>query len=189
MEQTTEEIYKDAFNALPKIVQDAINSSDLTGKMRKLAEKHKLHLDKWSILEDEITFALFGITPPENLVGSIQKELGISMEEAIAINNDAVEIIFEPIRLQLQEVATSRAAERTVTVPVDQQKMLAEMGESLPTGARAEVQNSKTVFQIIQERAEKKVDTTGTAPTSNNAGDSTAERHTVKEDMYRELPV
>lgn len=188
MEQTTDEVYKDAFNALPKIVQDAINSSDLTGKMRKLAEKHKLHLDKWSILEDEITFALFGITPPENLVGNIQKELGISMEEAIAINNDAVEIIFEPIRLQLQEVATSRASERTVTVPVDQQKMLAEMGESMPTDARAEVQNSKTVFQIIQERSEKKAEPQ-TSPTNNNAGDSTAERHTVKEDLYRELPV
>ena len=46
------------FKKLPKVVQDAILSADVEMHMRELADKHKLHFDQWSALENEVMFAL-----------------------------------------------------------------------------------------------------------------------------------
>jgi hypothetical protein len=185
MENSVQQTLLDAFNQLPSIVQRAILSSELEEKMRKLSEKHKIHLDKWTLLENEITFALFGITAPEDLAGNIESHVGIPREQAVAINNDAVEIIFEPIRKQLQEtVAADKAKNPGQIVSIEQQKVLDEIGVKVPAGTA--VQTSKTLSDILKRRSEgEKV---GDAKTKNNAGDSEAARGKIEGDPYRELP-
>lgn len=189
MNTDSQDILANAFNALPKIVQASIKSANVPAKMKDLASKHKIHLDKWAQLENEMILTLFGITDPDELVDNIQKHVGLSREEAVAINNDAVEIIFEPIRKKLQTDAESRASDREgAVIPIDQQKIMVELGQSAPKDTGTEMQNSKTVFQIIKERAENK-EAVKTPLPGNIAGDSQAERHEVAEDPYRELPV
>lgn len=188
MESTPQQILIDAFNALPAIVQRAILSSELEQKMRTLAEKHKIHLDKWTLLENEITYALFGITAPEDLPDNIVQHVGLSREEAIAINNAAVEIIFEPIRKQLQDTISAEKEGRKVpVVPIEQQKVMDEIGVATPAGAVAE-SSTKALTDIIKRRLHGQTD--GAAPKqANNAGDSEAQRTNVQSDPYREAPL
>jgi hypothetical protein len=188
METSAQQILIDAFNALPSVVQQAILSSDLEDKMKDLSQKHKIHLDKWTQLENEITYALFGITAPEELTTNIEKHVGLPREQAIAINNAAVEIIFEPIRKQLQNVVTAAAAERAAPLAsLDQQKASSESGVSIPTASTT--QNSVLTLQHILKRR-LAGDTTGIVNSPkqvNNAGDSKAAAEAVSGDPYREL--
>ena len=187
MESTTQQILIDAFNALPAVVQRAILSSELEEKMRTLSQKHKIHLDKWTLLENEITYALFGITAPEDLPTNIVSHVGLSKEEAVAINNDAVEIIFEPIRKQLQDTIAAEKASRNVpVVPIEQQKVLSEMGTPAPEGSTG-TSTQKTLTDIIKKRLAGE-QMPGNTKAANNAGDSAAQKEQISTDPYRELP-
>ncbi len=188
MESTSQQILIDAFNELPAIVQRAILSSELEEKMRTLAEKHKIHLDKWTLLENEITYALFGITAPEDLPDNIVSHVGLTREEAVVINNAAVEIIFEPIRKQLQDtIAAEKAGRKLPVVPVEQQKVLDEIGVVVPANA-AQQSATKTLTDIIKRRHEGGPDGGSPRP-QNNAGDSAAQSTAVQGDPYREPPL
>ena len=185
MESSSQQILIDAFNALPAIVQRAILSSELEQKMRTLAEKHKIHLDKWTLLENEITYALFGITAPEDLPDNIVQHVGLSREEAIQINNAAVEIIFEPIRKQLQDtIAAEKAGKKIPVVPIEQQKVMDEIGVATPSGTTTE-SATKALTDIIKKRLGGQQDVSP-GKSVNNAGDSEAKRTTIQTDPYRE---
>jgi hypothetical protein len=187
METSAQQILIDAFNALPSVVQQAILSSDLEEKMRSLAQKHKIHFDKWTQLENEITYALFGITAPEDLTSNIEHHVGLSHEDALAINNAAVDIIFEPIRKQLQQtVATSTGKKQPVTVPIEQQKVLTELGVQVPAKAGTATA-TKTLDLIIKQRLASQ-SAPGPVKPGNRAGDSEAAKTQVSTDPYRELP-
>ncbi len=91
----------DAFSSLPKVLQDSISSADVQAKLRELAKVHKLHLDKWAILENEIMMALLGLTEPNELAQNISREVGLPMEKALEITDSVVKIVFNPIQEQL----------------------------------------------------------------------------------------
>src|SRR3990167_6001503 len=91
------------FKLLPKVVRDSILSADVEQHMRQLAEHHKLHLDQWSALENEVMFALLGFVPVENLAANIEKEVGVPRETAGALAEDISHIVFEPIREMLEK--------------------------------------------------------------------------------------
>ncbi len=93
----------DAFSNLPKVLQDVISSADVQQKLRNLADVHKLHLDKWNILEYEIMQALLGITDPNSLPQNISKAINIPLEKAQEITNSVVKIVFNPIQKKLRE--------------------------------------------------------------------------------------
>jgi len=90
------------FLQLPKALQDAITSADVEKKLRALSETHKLHLDQWQKLENEVMLALLGFQPVENLEANIKNEVGIAEEEAKALAGDIADTIFEPIREELE---------------------------------------------------------------------------------------
>ena len=87
---------------LPKAVQNAITSAEIEKKLRALSETHKLHLDQWQKLENEVMLALLGFQPVENLEANIKNEVGIAEEEAKALAGDIADTIFEPIREELE---------------------------------------------------------------------------------------
>ena len=104
-----DQILKDAFLALPKVLQEAITNADVQANLRKLADVHKLHLDKWAVLENEIMMALLGITSPQELPHAISEQVGIPLAQAQEITNSVAEIVFDPIQDELKgEVGESR---------------------------------------------------------------------------------
>ncbi len=105
-----DQILKDAFTALPKVLQDAITNADVQANLRKLAEVHKLHLDKWTVLENEIMMALLGITDPTDLTHAISEQVGVPLEQAQQIADSVASIVFDPIQDELKgEVGESRS--------------------------------------------------------------------------------
>ena len=96
---------------MPKALQSAITSADVEKKLRALSETHKLHLDQWQKLENEVMLALLGFQPVENLEANIKNEVGIAEEEAKALAGDIADTIFEPIRAELEKELGGTATE------------------------------------------------------------------------------
>ncbi len=107
--------------ALPKVVRDAITSTDVQERLRKLATVHKLHLDQWEAFENEVMFTLLGIQPIEELERNIKQELGVTDEIARTLTSSASELVFEPIRQEL---------ERQLEHPAAQEKEVSEIEEA-----------------------------------------------------------
>ena len=112
------------FLQLPKALQNAITSADVEKKLRGLSETHKLHLDQWQKLENEVMLALLGFQRVENLETNIKNEVGIADEEAKALAVDIADTIFEPIREELERelVGTAENAVDSGQVIVDRRE-------------------------------------------------------------------
>ena len=150
------------FSQLPDAVQQAVTDASVEKKLRTLAQKHKLHLDQWVLLENEIMLTLLGLEDPENMVGNVAKEVGVDEASAQKIVNDIAREVFNPIRETLQRSLTHDTRKRP----------------SIPVGAGA-----RTTPPL------KKVQSQKTAPsdTSNyRLGESSFERRDVQDDPYRE---
>ncbi len=116
-----DQILKDAFLRLPKVLQNAIINADVQANLRKLAKVHKLHLDKWTILENEIMMALLGITDVNDLPYAISEQVGIPLEQALQITNSVAEIIFDPIQ---NELKNSVGESRNILEQVDESEQM-----------------------------------------------------------------
>lgn len=91
------------FKELPKALQDAITSADIANKLKELSETHKLHLDQWQKLENEVMLALMGFQRAEDLSENIKHEVGVPPETADMLAGDIAETIFLPIRENLEK--------------------------------------------------------------------------------------
>jgi hypothetical protein len=102
MDTEYDNLIRERFTKLPKVVQDAITSADVSAHMRELADKHKLHLDQWGSLENEVHLTLLGVEPAENLAKNIASEVGVDAVTAGLLAEDIFKTVFEPIREQLE---------------------------------------------------------------------------------------
>lgn len=114
-EQELDKAFAERFAQLPKVIQRAIRSAEIEKQLRKLAETHKLHLDKWELLENEVRLALYGFQPTEDLSKNIENEVGVTKETADALTVDISKTIFQPIREELErELESPDAKEKKV---------------------------------------------------------------------------
>ncbi|QQG38030.1 MAG: hypothetical protein HYS26_00540 [Candidatus Kaiserbacteria bacterium] len=87
---------------LPKVVRDAIESADVENLLRKMADTHKLHLDQWERLENEVMLTLLGFSEINELQANIGREVGVDEKTAAALAGDISKEVFEPIREELE---------------------------------------------------------------------------------------
>ena len=197
------ELVKERFAKLPKVVQAAITSADVQKRMRALADTHKLHLDQWEALENEVHYTLLGIQPSEDLVANIKSEVGVTEEVAQTLAADISKIVFEPIRQELErELGNENAvAEKTSAVEDVRTEMLAR---SSPLSSRTEANSMPkplpaTVTQTIPTSTPVAPATPPPPPPQGSAvraaisevykaGESSAARKAVHDDPYREPP-
>lgn len=93
---------QERFKQLPPVVQAAITSADVQKHLRELADSHQLHLDQWTLLENEVMLALLGFEPVGDLGKNIQSEVGVTSEVAQSLAADISTIVFGPIRQELE---------------------------------------------------------------------------------------
>lgn len=91
------------FAELPKVVQDAITSADVQKHLRDLADTHKLHLDQWQVLENNVMLTLLGFQPIQGLASHLQKDLSVTPEVASELAGAISTIVFEPIRGEMEK--------------------------------------------------------------------------------------
>ncbi len=156
------------FKELPKVVQDAITSADVAKKLRELSDTHKLHLDQWEALENEVMLTLLGFQEVEKLEENIKSEVNLSPEAAHALAGDIAEHVFEPIRQELQRETEPQAPQDVPAAPLPLPPV------PLPTPATPP----------SPPPAEKSV----RAPASSSYASQSAshERPTIEGDPYRE---
>ncbi len=157
-ENNSSTILEERFAALPVALQRAIEDADISKHMRALAEKHKLHLDQWVLLENEILLVLLGIAEPEEMTSNIARELSIDKKLAQTIVNDIVDEVFEPIREQMQRELTQSGRD-----------------------AHAEHEEAAAVEQTTTEQKQRPTDSL-----AYRSGESSLERRDVQDDPYRE---
>lgn len=161
------------FAALPKSVQDVVTSADVEKKLRALSQKHKLHLDQWVLLENEIMLTLLGVEDPEDMAANIAKEVRVTPEVAQAIVADIATLVFAPIRQALQQGIPGDALTRQTTTNTVQSDAA---GLVMPNQQNTDAQEPLTTKQ-------KPTDLSGPAYQS---GTSSTARKNVVGDPYRE---
>ena len=94
--------YEKYLNDLPEQVQTAIANANVQQKLRELAKNYKLHLDKWSLLENEIMLTLVGVKDAGGMPSNISRATGVDIATAQVMTDDIAIHIFRPIREALQ---------------------------------------------------------------------------------------
>lgn len=198
MDDSLKQILAEQFAKLPKAVQRAITSADVEKEMRALAEKHKLHLDQWQLLENEVFMAILGIKPAQEIVTNIKNEVGVSEEIAAAIVGDITKIIFEPIREELErELGAPQAKEEGVDdIEKLRQNTLAQEGSemrqeaALGTRHQAPADAPQAPVMPATPPPPQPSEKIARAPASGAylPGQTSAARANVVDDPYRESP-
>lgn len=94
----TREQYREIFNKLPKEIQDVCASSETSGHIFQIAEKHKLHIDEAGVVHDIVMDVVMGIIPAKNMIDEIIKELKLAPLVASALLRDINDEILAPIK-------------------------------------------------------------------------------------------
>ena len=205
------------FNLMPKVVQNAIRSSDVEKHLRELANTHKLHLDQWETLENEVMLALLAFKPAEDLKTNIKNEVVVTDDVATALAEDISRIVFEPIREQLERELEHPEAKAETVSGVEQAREQAlgeesavsfqlsgntnpvpstmappqnpQSGTASPPDSRQLKAESSPIIPATPPAAPP-VAKAVRAPTSNayKAGEVSAARKNVHDDPYREAP-
>lgn len=104
MEENIDNVMKERFKQLPEALQEAITSAEVEKLLRGLADQHRLHLDQWQILENEVIMTLLGLRAADELEEHIKKEVRTDEKTAQALARDIALKVFAPIRKELEEV-------------------------------------------------------------------------------------
>ena len=131
---------QERFNSLPKSVQDAITSAGVEKHLRELADSHKLHLDQWTALENEVMLALLGFEPVSDLAKNIESEVHVDAATAAALASDVSQIVFAPIRGELERILEHPEAQAASTTGMESMRseiLAQEKAAAAPTVAPA----------------------------------------------------
>ena len=188
MDQQQEQFHtmlKERFALLPKVVQDAIMSTHVEQHLRELSNTHKLHLDQWEKLENEVQLTLLGINEAEELEQNVRREVGVPEDVARILANDIAHTVFEPIREELERQLPS--PEALETKASDSPRSEIQPGTDMPVPATPPTVSLSSVLPatppqtVVVEKVER------TPPPETYAPKTPShERKEVKGDPYRE---
>lgn len=197
-------VMQERFTKLPKVVQDAITSADVQKHLQELAKTHKLHLDQWTTLENEVMMVLLGIESTSAMQANIQKEVGVDAETATALANDISGIVFAPIRQELERQLDHPAAQEEIKTDTEQVREQMLAANAQPTGAAAVVAQTPAAPAVetkpVGDAATPVIGTPANTPVvapvtrepiseTYKPGEASSDRKTVHDDPYRESPV
>ncbi|MAJ97491.1 hypothetical protein CL644_01205 [bacterium] len=115
--ENIEALIEKRFSELPEAVQEAVSDTRVEKKLRELASNYKLHLDQWTLLENEIMLTLLGLEDPENMAKNIAEEVGIAEDVAQKLVDDIAMQVFKPIREKMQTHLDSESLQRETVSP------------------------------------------------------------------------
>lgn len=171
------------FSSLPKVVQEAITSADVQKHLRDLAEVHKLHVDQWQVLENNVMLSLLGFQPVADLAQHLQKDLGVTEEVGVELAASISEIVFSPIRGEMERALEHPAAAAETVSDVEAaraQEMGAAAGDTPVPAPAAGVTPATPPAPAPEEKAVR------AQVAQTYAGTASHERKSIEGDPYRE---
>lgn len=186
--QKLKELIAERLDSLPAVVRDAITSSKVEQHLRDLANVHKLHLDQWDSLEQEVVMTLLGVHPIEHLEINIASEVGIKIDTAHALAEDINKTVFEPIRQELERQLEHPEAKQVEQTGVEAAREHL-IGASAQPQSTALVVSSPTTPPPTPPPAPP-ITTVIRAPSSGayKVGEPSTARKSIVDDPYREPP-
>lgn len=169
------------FKQLPKVVQDAITSADIQKRLRELASTHQLHIDEWDALENEVMLTIMGFERPENLEKNIRKETGTSSEVAHALAASINQIVFEPIRQELERQLEHPAAKEVILTGVE-----AARSQALSGSGNAPAASQPALAPTPPAPTPETTAARAPASGAYKPGEPSSEREEIADDPYRE---
>jgi hypothetical protein len=103
------EILKQKMLTLPPEIQEAMLSVDLANTVKKIGQKHKIHIDKLDSLFDQTSYVMLGLEHPNNFVKNLQGALELPPAETKAIAEEINEQVFGSIRESLKTLTTQNS--------------------------------------------------------------------------------
>lgn len=101
MSDRIQQLIKEQFDSLPPIIQETITNSHWEDKLRVIVEKHKLHIDQGTDIENQTLLTMLGFEDSEDYVKNLESHADLSTEQAIQVAKDVEEQIFSLIRNKL----------------------------------------------------------------------------------------
>lgn len=128
-------VFEERLAQLPPAVQHALQKADVETRLRGLAGLHQLHIDQWELLENQVKLALYGFEDAANLQKNLQEVVGVDAATAETLGNDINDMIFEPVREELERELGNPEAKKEVVSDMEtaRQDILAEHATDLPT--------------------------------------------------------
>ena len=201
-EPNLNEQLQERFRQLPKAVQNAITSADVEKRLRSLADTHKLHVDQWQLLENNVMLTLLGFQPMDELADNIKGDIGISEEQAQEMASAISKTVFEPIRQELerelehpqakaQEVSgvdslrtNTLAEEERAGAPVQPSTATTPVAPTIPSAPPASSTQAATPPAPAPTQKAIRMPASG----AYKPGEASTTRKDVHDDPYREPP-
>ncbi len=132
MKHTKEQLLE-AYNKLPKSLQEAVLSVDTTKAIREIGKKYDLPIDKIGELANQATGVMLGFTDSKDLISNLKTNLDVDIETARKIGEDINSKIFLPIRESLMSLKNG-AEEGGEKVPTEitKEEVLREIEKTEP---------------------------------------------------------
>ena len=184
---------KERLEELPKVVQDAITSSNIEKQLRELSESRKLHLDQWERLENEVMLTLLGFQPLDRLQQNIEKNVSVPSDMAASLTADISRIIFEPIRQELErELDHPEAKAKEVSGVDTARSQILKDATPADSGAPSPIPPSPPPPPVQPATPPPAAPTEkairGPASGAYKSGEPSATRKDIHDDPYREPP-
>lgn len=93
---------------LPKDIQEAVLSTDLSSRIQAIGAKYQLHVDQIGILEEEVMMVMLGFSNPATFAEQLVEALQITPDVAGQLAQDIAGAIFLPIRESMQAFIDSQ---------------------------------------------------------------------------------
>lgn len=105
------EFLLEKYKTLPKSVRDILITLNMDALIKAITEKHRIHLDIADVLDDEITYVIFGAEKSTDFIRNLKAQLKLPDEKINAIAKDVNEKIFLPIREALKKAVDASSSE------------------------------------------------------------------------------
>ncbi len=125
MARFTQQQINEQLQKLPRVLKDAVFSTDLADKVFGLREKFALTIEEVGFIAEEIGYIILGLTRPQDLILKIQSRLNVETEEAESVAKEINNQIFYPLRealkaahsIEIKEMETAEAPVLEKTPP------------------------------------------------------------------------
>jgi hypothetical protein len=103
MDEETKKIISEQMEKLPKVVQDIITNSGWQKKIDSISKKYSLHIDQEGDLQTETFLVMLGLENSDDFQKNLTQNLGLSSLVSVQVTQEINELIFKPIRTELQK--------------------------------------------------------------------------------------
>lgn len=154
-------ILEEKYRSIPDNVRQAISSSEVNQKLRKITDKYKLQFDEAEDLTKEIGFVMLGLKKPDHFIKNAQQAAQVDFQTAKKIVEDVNEIIFKGIKNSLKKMSQ----EKEKAEEEDEENFGAEQRQKIRDELIQEIENPTPVKQKgLTGQVEKTTDLTKKPP-------------------------